>query len=83
MQSDFTTPSFHRTVALDTTRTVLDADCGTGGTTADVSGLLNASVAVTLKIEAKVPDGAPQHVVRAVTENGWMLRFNSHGFERD
>ena len=68
---------------MNATRTVLDAGCGADETTAHVSGLLDASVAVTLKIEVAVPDGVPQHVVRIVTEIGWTLRFISHGFERD
>jgi hypothetical protein len=36
---------------------------------------------VTLEIEAEVPDGAPEHVVRTVTENSRTLKFESHGFE--
>jgi len=40
-------------------------------------------VTVTLEIEAEVPAGAPDHVVRPVTENGRTLKFTSQGFERE
>lgn len=38
-------------------------------------------VEVTLEIEAEIPDGAPKHVVRTVTENARTLDFRSQGFE--
>jgi len=40
-------------------------------------------VAVTLEIEAEIPAGAPEHVVRTATENSRALKFKSHGFEDD
>jgi hypothetical protein len=40
-------------------------------------------VTVTLEIEATVPDGTPEHVVRIVTENSRTLRFTSQGFETE
>ena len=36
---------------------------------------------VTLDIEAEVPGGVPDNVVRIVTENGRTLKFTTHGFE--
>jgi hypothetical protein len=36
---------------------------------------------VALEIEAKFPDGAPEHLVRTVTENATTLKFTSQGFE--
>ena len=47
------------------------------------SGLLGATVKVTLEIEAEIPSGAPDHVVRTVTENSRTLKFTSQGFERE
>ena len=44
---------------------------------------MGANVRVTLEIEADVPDGVPDNVVRTVTENGRALKFSSQGFERD
>ena len=46
-------------------------------------GLVGAKVKVTLEIEAEIPDGAPDHVVRVVTENSQTLKFTSHGFEEE
>jgi hypothetical protein len=40
-------------------------------------------VRVTLDIEAEIASGAPDNVVRVVTENSRTLRFASHGFERE
>jgi hypothetical protein len=40
-------------------------------------------VTVTLEVEAHIPKGASDHVVRTVTENSRTLRFASHGFERE
>ena len=50
---------------------------------AHLSSLPRAKVTVTLEIEAEIPDGAPDHVVRTVTENSRTLKFASHGFERE
>ena len=48
-----------------------------------LTGLVGANVKVTLEIEAQMPDGAPEQVVRTVTENGRTLKFTSQGFEKD
>ena len=48
-----------------------------------LTGLVGAKVTVTLEIDAQMPDGAPEHVVRTVTENGRTLKFASQGFEKD
>lgn len=37
---------------------------------------------VTLEIEAEIPRGAPDNVVRIVTENARTLKFTSQGFEK-
>lgn len=46
-----------------------------------LAALLGANVRVTVEIEAELPDGAPENVVRTVTENCRTLRFDSFGFE--
>jgi len=48
-----------------------------------LAGLVGAKVRVTLEIEAEVPSGAPDHVVRTVTENARTLKFTSQGFEKE
>ena len=50
---------------------------------AHLSGLVGTTVKVTLEIEAEIPSGDPDHVVRTVTENGRTLKFTSQGFEKD
>jgi hypothetical protein len=46
---------------------------------AHLARLVGSSDRVTLEIEA----GAPEQVVRAVTENSRTLKFTSHGFEQE
>ena len=38
---------------------------------------------LTLEIEARVPSGAPDNIVRTVTENARTLKFRSQGFEKE
>ena len=50
---------------------------------AHLSGLVGAKVTVTLEIEAEIPSGVPDTVVRTVTENSRTLKFTSQGFEKE
>ncbi len=74
---------FHGSVALDPARVGRDAGQIAEEVIAHLSGLVGARVRVTLDIEAEVPTGAPDHVVRTVTENSRTLKFTSHGFEEE
>ena len=74
---------YHGTVTLDATRVGRDASRIADEVIAHLAGLVGATVTVTLEIEAEVPAGAPDHVVRTVTENGRTLKFTSQGFERE
>ena len=74
---------FHGTVALDPARAGLDASRIADEVISHLSGLVGAKVTVTLEIEAAVPTGAPDHVVRTVTENSRTLKFTSQGFEKE
>jgi hypothetical protein len=38
---------------------------------------------VTLKIEAEIPSGASDHVVRTVTENSRTFKFTNQGSETE
>jgi hypothetical protein len=40
-------------------------------------------VRVTLEIEAEIPQGAPDNVVRTATENSRTLKFTASGFEAE
>jgi hypothetical protein len=46
-----------------------------------LNSLPNAEVEVRVDIEAKVPDGVPEDVVRTVNENAFTLKFDDFGFE--
>ena len=72
---------FHGTVSLDPRRVGLSASKVAEEVIAHLSGLVGAKVTVTLDIEAEIPGGAPEHVVRTVTENSRTLKFTSQGFE--
>ena len=72
---------FHGAVTLDATRVGRDAGQIADEVISHLSGLVGSEVRVTLEIDAEIPDGAPENVVRTVTENSRTLRFASHGFE--
>ena len=74
---------FHGTAMLDSARVGRDASRIADEVIAHLSGLVGAKVTVTLEIEAEVPSGAPDHVVRTVTENSRTLKFTSQGFEKE
>jgi len=74
---------FHGTVSLDATRVGRDAGKIAEEVIAHLVGLVGSSVKVTLEIEAEIPGGVPDNVVRTVTENGRTLKFSSQGFESD
>ncbi|MDE0678898.1 MAG: Swt1 family HEPN domain-containing protein [Gammaproteobacteria bacterium] len=74
---------FHGAVRLDETRVGRDASRIADEVISHLAGLVGAQVKVTLEIAAEIPGGAPEHVVRTVTENGQTLKFESHGFEKE
>ncbi len=74
---------FHGTVSLDATRVGRDASQIADEVIAHLAGLVGAKVTVTLEVAAEIPDGAPEHVVRTVTENSRTLKFTSQGFEKE
>ena len=75
---------YHGTVRLDPTRVGRDASEIAAEVIAHLSGLVGSDITVTLDIEARLPDGATEQVVRTVTENGRTLKFElGSGFERE
>ncbi|HSX81183.1 MAG TPA: hypothetical protein VLQ80_21765, partial [Candidatus Saccharimonadia bacterium] len=74
---------FHGTVTLDPARAGRDASKITDEVITHLVGLIGSSVRVTLEIDAEVPAGVPDNVVRTVTENSRTLKFTSHGFESE
>lgn len=72
---------FHGTARIDATRLSRDVDQIASAVVQHLSGLLGAKVTVTLDIEAEIPSGVPDNVVRTVTENCRTLKFENSGFE--
>jgi hypothetical protein len=74
---------FHGTARIDATRLSTDAGQIGSAVVQHLSGLAGAKVTVTIEIEAEIPSGAPDHVVRTVTENCRTLRFENQGFAEE
>ena len=74
---------FHGTVVLNSIRIGGDAGLVAEEVIAHLAGLVGAEVTVTLEIEAEVPNGIPDTVVRIVTENSRTLKFINQGFEKE
>ena len=74
---------YHGSVTLDPTRAGRDASQIADEVISHLSGLTGAEVRLTLEIEAEIPDGAPDDVVRIVNENSRTLKFSDSGFEKE
>lgn len=74
---------FHGSVTLDATRVGRDAGQIAEEVISHLSGLVGSTVTVTLEIEADIPSGVPDQVVRIVMENGKALKFTNQGFEKE
>ncbi len=72
---------FHGSATIDATRLSRDVDVIASSVVQHLSGLLDAKVKITIEIEAEIPSGAPDNVVRTVTENCRTLKFDNQGFE--
>ncbi|PWC91934.1 Swt1 family HEPN domain-containing protein [Azospirillum sp. TSO5] len=74
---------FHATVALNAMRVGRDAGEIANEVISHLVAVVGAEVNVTLEIEAVLPSGASDHLVRTVTENCRTLKFTSQGFEEE
>lgn len=74
---------FHGTASLNAMRAGRDAGEIANEIIAHLVGVVGSEVTVTLEIEARLPDGASDHLVRTVTENCRTLKFTSQGFEEE
>jgi predicted AAA+ superfamily ATPase len=74
---------FHGSVQLDATRVGRDASRIAEEVIAHLETLGGADVRVTLEVDARLPNGVPDNVVRIVTENCRTLKFESQGFEKE
>ena len=71
----------HGTVTLDAARVGRDAGRIAEEVIVHLAGLVGAKVTVTLEVEALIPTGDSERVVRAVTVNSRTLKFTSQSFE--
>jgi predicted AAA+ superfamily ATPase len=74
---------FHGSVRLDSSRVGRDAGRIADEVIAHLAGQMGADVTVTIEIEARLPNGATDQLVRTVTENSRTLKFDSQGFEKE
>ena len=75
---------YHGTVQLDPARVGRDAGRIADEVITHLVGLVGSKVTVTLEIQAEIPSGASDNVVRTVTENSRTLKFGSNsGFETE
>jgi hypothetical protein len=74
---------FHGSVRLDATRPSRDADRVVQDVIQHLTSLANVEVELTLEIQARIPEGAPDDVVRVVKENCQALKFTTFGFEEE
>ncbi len=69
-------------VEINTSRAVRDAGAILQEVVAHLTSLPQANVRVTLEIEADLPQGLPDDVQRAITENARTLGFTASEFEQ-
>ncbi len=74
---------FHGSVSLDPDRLGRDAGKIAEEIVQHLTTQKNATVHLTLEIEADLPEGAPDNIVRIVTENARTLKFKVQGFEEE
>jgi predicted AAA+ superfamily ATPase len=74
---------FYCSANLDSTRLGRDASRLAEEIVSQFAGLAGADVKVTIEVEVAIPNGAPENVVRAVTENCRTLGVQRHGFESE
>jgi predicted AAA+ superfamily ATPase len=74
---------FHGSVRVDSARVGRDAGRIAEEVIAHLLGQMGAEITVTIEIDARLPNGATDRLVRTVTENSRTLKFDSHGFETE
>ncbi len=73
---------FYGTVDVDALRINRDASAIANEVIQHLSTLNGATVKITLEIEAEIPEGVPEDVMRTVTENCRTLKFKTQSFEQ-
>lgn len=74
---------FHGSIELDALRVNRDIGTIVNEVIQHLTALHKAQVTITLEIEANIPEGVSDGVVRTITENCNTLKFKSHAFEKE
>lgn len=74
---------FHGSVTIDPNRMNRDVSAIAEEVVQHLTALVGAQVEITLEIQAIVPGGVPDNVVRVVLENGRSLHFKDQAFEEE
>lgn len=74
---------FYGSVSLDPVRLSRDVAQIADAVVQHLASLPKAGVELSLEIQANLPEGAPDDVIRTVTENAKTLRFRDFGFESE
>lgn len=74
---------FHASVQVDPQRLGRDASRIAEEVVQHLTAMLGAEVEITLEVQARLPEGASDKLVRDVTENCRTLKFADYGFEEE
>ena len=74
---------YHGTKSLNPERVGRDASELASELISHLQGQVGTNVKVTIEIEADIPNGASDSIVRTVLENGNTLGMENHGFEEE
>lgn len=72
---------FHGSAEVDTLRVGRDAARIAEEIIQHLSSAIGTTVKVTIEVEADIPNGASDELVRTITENCRTLKFKNYGFE--
>jgi hypothetical protein len=72
---------FHGSVQVDPVRLGRDAARVAEEVVQHLTGIVGANVQITIEVQADLPDGAGDKLVRDLTENCRTLKFSDFGFE--
>ncbi len=74
---------FHGSVSVDPLRLTRDAAQIAEAVVQHLASVPGSHVEVTVEIQADLPNGAGDAIVRTVTENARTLKFDTYGFEEE
>ena len=74
---------FFGSVKVDAARISRDVGIIANEIIQHLASLPNSEIVMTVEIQARVPAGVPENVVRTVSENCRTLKFTSQGFEKE